>query len=94
MPYIEKQYREELDKEIERLAEKIKKYNQDHIVWPGLLNYAITKLILKTIPSLRYWTMSLITGILENVKQEFYRRIVSPYEDQKKEKEGDVYNED
>jgi len=30
-------------------------------------------------------------GVLECIKQEFYRRAVAPYEDKKKEENGDVY---
>lgn len=33
-----------------------------------------------------------IVGVLSCVEQEFYRRIASPYEDLKKEENGDVYN--
>jgi hypothetical protein len=40
----------------------------------------------------RYSRIAEITGVLENVKQEFYRRIASPYEDEKIKENGDVYN--
>jgi hypothetical protein len=30
-------------------------------------------------------------GVLECVKQEYYRRVASLYEDQAKERNGDVY---
>jgi len=30
-------------------------------------------------------------GVLECIKQEFYRRVISKYEDQKIEENGDVY---
>lgn len=30
-------------------------------------------------------------GVLECVKQEYYRRVAIPYEDQAKERNGDVY---
>lgn len=60
----------------------------------GGLNYLITKLILM------YWknhhsyaAIAGITGVLENAKQEFYRRTASPYEDLKKSQNGDVYTE-
>ncbi len=92
MPYIEKKYREEVDELIDNLVKKIKEISQnDHIVWPGIINYTITKLIVKFIEDIRYWKIAMITGILENVKQEFYRRVASQYEDKKKEQEGDVY---
>lgn len=59
---------------------------------PGELNYIITTLLLT------YWTkhrsyqaIAEITGVLENVKQEFYRRVAAPYEDAKCAENGDVY---
>lgn len=91
MPYIEERYRKELEPEIESLANKLKSYQKDHKLWPGILNYVLTKLILKSLPELRYWTIAILTGILENIKQEFYRRVVSQYEERKKEQHGDVY---
>ena len=58
----------------------------------GGLNYVITKLITE------YWrqnpkydTIATITGVLENVKQEFYRRVAIKYEDDKQIENGDVY---
>jgi len=32
-----------------------------------------------------------LPGVLENVKQEMYRRLAAPYEDKKAEENGDVY---
>jgi hypothetical protein len=31
-----------------------------------------------------------MTGVLENIKQEFYRRAAAPYEDRKINQNGDV----
>lgn len=59
---------------------------------PGDLNYVITKIISewwKQNP--RYSRVAEITGVLENVKQEFYRRIAVPYENAKIVENGDVY---
>jgi hypothetical protein len=38
-----------------------------------------------------YTEYNALVGVLECVKQEFYRRAVSSYEDKKKEGNGDVY---
>jgi hypothetical protein len=58
----------------------------------GELNYLITRLVKQYWDEdPRYRTIADITGVLENVKQEFYRRIAVPYEDKKIEENGDVY---
>ena len=41
--------------------------------------------------TLGYTELSSIMGVLECVKQEFYRRMVAPYEDKKCEENGDVF---
>jgi len=60
----------------------------------SLLNYQITKLCREYIGvrGLSYGTISDVTGVLENVKLEFYRRVVTPYEDMKIADNGDVYD--
>ena len=92
MPYIPKEDRPEIDKNIEPLAEVVKKgagkYGGDY---EGILNYTITKLVLLVLPERRYKHVARITGVLENVKQEFYRRFAAKYEDEQIEKNGDVY---
>jgi len=55
----------------------------------GELNYVVTK-ILKEIYPLRYFPLNRAIGVLESIKQEFYRRVVAPYEDIKKGESGDV----
>jgi hypothetical protein len=37
-----------------------------------------------------YVKIAMITGVLENIKQEFYRRVASPYEDKKILENGDI----
>ena len=60
----------------------------------GELNYWITSLCRDYVeehggPS--YATFNAVVGALECVKQEFYRRAIVPYENQKCEENGDVY---
>lgn len=64
----------------------------------GELNYAITQLMIAYASSQVNETDSLSYAILaqtvagcEMAKQEFIRRVVVPYEDQKIEQNGDVY---
>jgi hypothetical protein len=37
-----------------------------------------------------YKKIAVITGVLENIKQEYYRRIAVPYEDEKIVENGDI----
>lgn len=61
----------------------------------GELNYAITKLIerYRAQTGDSYDTYNTIVGVLECAKLEMYRRVAAPYEDFKKEVNGDVYRE-
>lgn len=61
---------------------------------PGELNFYFTDLITNYLSSngKSYQSINDIIGALEGAKQEFYRRIVVPYEDQKIKENGDVYD--
>ncbi|MGH9876366.1 MAG: DUF6899 family protein [Nitrososphaerales archaeon] len=60
---------------------------------PGELNFVIMDLILNYLfpRGHNYTNFNEVIGVLESVKQEFYRRMVAPYEDMKKQIEGDVF---
>ncbi len=60
----------------------------------GELNYVITKMMKKYIDDNggeSYTMYNSLIGVLECVKSEFYRRLVSEYEDVKCDQHGDVY---
>lgn len=59
----------------------------------GKLNYKITQVCRAHLQlfGTNYDTINEIIGILECVKQEFYRRVASPYEDEKIKENGDVF---
>jgi hypothetical protein len=57
----------------------------------GQVNYLITTLVKNWIGAPSYTRIATMTGVLENVKQEMYRRLASPYEDIKIAENGDVY---
>ncbi len=79
MPYIKQ---EDRTMEVERCPDTV-----------GELNYAITYLLTTYLArqGLSYPTINDIMGALEGAKLEFYRRVAGPYEDEKKELNGDVY---
>lgn len=79
MPYINKESREEV------LA--------IGAVDAGELNFEITKVCLAYfhMTDRRYKDINEVIGALECAKQEFYRRVAVPYEDQKIKENGDVY---
>ena len=60
----------------------------------GDLNYCITVLCQNYMTLGDYKQMNDVLGALEGAKQEFYRRVVVPYEGQKKDQNGDVYETD
>jgi hypothetical protein len=98
MPYIKQEDRVFLDPYINNLADavnpkipaNIESNNDDIMVVLGDLNYCITRLCSKVMCSPTYPKIAMITGVLENVKQEFYRRLAAPYEENKIVQNGDV----
>lgn len=64
-------------------------------VQPGELTYLLTKVIVRYVSRCgpRFLTFAEVLGALEATKQEFYRRVVAPYEDQKMRENGDVYGD-
>jgi hypothetical protein len=92
MPYIEQRERDILDPSIDVLADKIRCLNGSGTGFAGMLNYAFTRLSLKTMPGKRYWTIALVIGTIICTALEFYRRLAAPYEDEKIKQNGGVYD--
>jgi hypothetical protein len=99
MPYIKEEDREQLDKHIDELANrisfmlcKIPEDRAEHI--GGIMNYVISRLFIKVISlhwgKLRYWMINMVSGTCSDVSSEFYRRTAAPYEDAKIEENGDI----
>lgn len=88
MPYIQQYRRPEYDEALESLKAVFK-----HGDWePGDLNYTLTSFILSVLgPNPNYTAYNEVIGVLESVKLELYRRHIAPYEDYKKDENGDVY---
>lgn len=94
MPYIKPELRNKFDPLIEPLAQKIATESKEETEIAGNLNYSITTLILRVIKikfgRVRYWLIALVSGMLKNVSDEFYRRVAAPYEDKKIKENGDI----
>lgn len=84
MPYITQERREALDPLVRSLDASI------HT--EGELHYVITRLCQRWLRGIRsYAGYNAVIGVLECAKQEFYRRAVALYEDEKRGLNGDVY---
>lgn len=89
MPYILQYKRECVDDQIDSLARAIESASSD-AGRDGVLNYSISRLIDKLYDR-RYAEMNEAMGVLECVKQEYYRKVCAGYEDQKAILNGEVY---
>ena len=96
MPYINKDEREELDPFIDLIVNCIK-YTKSNLNNPnefknhlGRINYAFSRILSGVMGNTNYSNIAMATGVLENIKQEFYRRIASSYEDKKIADNGDI----
>jgi len=94
MPYIKQDIRERLDPSIDALAKAVAAEVKEEKDLAGVLNYAMTRLVLAVVKErfgrLRYWIVAAVTGAFTNARDEFYRRAGSPYEDKKIAEEGDL----
>ncbi len=88
MPYIDDENKRETLSSMSVVANE--KINSD-----GELNYFLCRLLSEYLleEGIRYDNMKRIMGVLDNVKDEFYRRVISVYEDEKCEQNGDVFND-
>lgn len=93
MPYIKDELRSRVDEQVIALVESLQDQSLDESEIEGVLNYTITSLLDGIKPFGRGWRYKYINraiGVLECVKMEFYRRLVGPYEDVAKQKNGDI----
>jgi len=87
MPYIKKEQRPAIDKLIQPIIEHVKSLpieDQD-----GSINYAVTKIFKNVYPK-KYFHFNRALGVLTAITQEFYRKIIGPYEEEKIQENGDV----
>lgn len=92
MPYIKPEERPAIDAYVEGLAELLNAMSRkEPLELMGRVNYVITTLLLKTFDVRRYAHMSCARAVVDDVKDEWYRRRMVPYEDDVIERNGDVY---
>lgn len=85
MPYIDSKTRNTISLDVS--------FGSPEGFTPGALNYVLTTIINGYLKhrGKSYTVMNEIVGVLEQVKDEFQRRVVHPYENEKCRKNGDVY---
>ncbi len=94
MPYIDNDGRNFVDKELVALITKLKHSSIPDEKREGYLNYTLCKLLFEVMRphgGWRYWAINSVMGVLNCVTLEFYRRVAVPFEEKKKEQEGDVF---
>jgi hypothetical protein len=69
---------------------KEKLTNEEFLSIVGDINYAFSRILSGTMGDVSYSKIAMITGVLENIKQEFYRRLATPYENAKVIENGDI----
>ena len=96
MPYIDENEREELNETIINLVEAIKDNRgnldnpHDFSNYLGRINYCFSRAIMMVMGDVSYKKIAMATGVIENIKQELYRRLASLYEDSKIAENGDI----
>jgi hypothetical protein len=87
MPYIKQAQRDRLDLSITHVNSRLQESGHD----AGEVNYVVTKILHKAWSgNPGYLTGAILIGTIICVIFEFYRRIISPYEDAKIEENGDL----
>jgi len=91
MPYIAEEKRMMLEHALATLAAGI--IVEDPKEQAGVLNYCISSIINEVLKTRKnYHAINEMIGVLECAKLELYRRVASPYEDEKIESNGDVFD--
>ena len=88
MPYIAQEKRDQIDPVLDALHRLLVdlETDDDQNNMEGNINYAITRLLMMVYgdhETTRYSQINDAMGVLECIKQEFYRIVAAPYENQK-----------
>ena len=93
MPYIKQEQRPHFDEAIEDIIKKlvVRDDSIKTIIDPGELNYVISSVLWRLWDIKKsYANGNMLVGVLECVKQEFVRRKLNLYEDEKIKENGDI----
>ena len=102
MPYIKEENRLNLDRVIEDVVLRLKVSagiklvysenltNEQLLSIAGDINYCFSRICMAVMGDVSYSKIAVTTGVLENVKQELYRRAATNYEDKKIIENGDI----
>lgn len=73
------------------LQEKSRQLSNDELLSViGDINYCFSRILGGLMGKVSYPKIAMITGVLENIKQEFYRRVATQYEEEKIVQNGDI----
>ena len=64
--------------------------NEEFLSVCGDINYTFSRILAGLMDNASYPKIAIITGVLENIKQEFYRRIGVSLEEKKIRENGDI----
>lgn len=94
MPYIKEDRREYLNDCIDNMVDTLRisddMSNEELSGILGDINYCFSRVLGSLIDKVTYPKVAMITGVVENIKQEFYRRLATSYEDLKINQNGDI----
>lgn len=90
MPYIKELERKKLENNLNLLIDQLKKETKDGTDKNGVVTYAIYKIIMNLYGDGNYEILSNAIKVLESVKLEYYRRVITPYENMKIYENGDI----
>ena len=93
MPYVKPELRSTLDPAVDRVVNALRELELDYpeSCTEGNLNYVISSILNTVYTNGGYKAINDAVGVLECVKQEFYRRMASPELDSERVDFGDVY---
>ncbi len=94
MPYIDDRDKTVYDQGLNEITDAFARVGASD----GDLNYVLTKVAMAWLlyhqPPYNYTLRGKVLLAFEAAKLEFYRRVMAPYEDRKREENGDVYPEE
>lgn len=93
MPYIKQEDRKFVDSGMDYLVELVQELDGQPVAQPGVINYLITQLVVRTMRPEAGWTYSSLSkslAVFRDAEAEMRRRLLDPYEDKAITKNGDI----